>query len=48
MNATSACNFGASGVLALPEIGNSAAEAAAKADFVILSMHGKVSAFCPD
>jgi hypothetical protein len=28
-------------VLGLPEIGNSAAQAAGKADFVILSMHGK-------
>jgi hypothetical protein len=28
-------------VLAIPEIGNSAAQAAAQADFVILSMHGK-------
>ena len=28
-------------VLAIPEIGDSAAEAAAQADFVILSMHGK-------
>jgi hypothetical protein len=29
------------GVLGLPEIGNSAAQDAAKADFVIISMHGK-------
>ena len=28
-------------VLAIPEIGNSAAHVAAQADFVILSMHGK-------
>ena len=35
-------------VLAVPEIGNSAAKAAAQADFVILSMHRKSSAFCPD
>ena len=28
-------------VLAIPEIGNSAAQASAQADFVILSMHGK-------
>ena len=28
-------------VLGLPEIGNSSTQAAAKADFVILSMHGK-------
>jgi hypothetical protein len=29
-------------VLTVPEIGDSAAKAAAQADFVILSMHGKV------
>jgi hypothetical protein len=38
MNATLAWNFQ---VLAVPEIGNSAAKAAAQADFVILSMHRK-------
>ncbi len=35
-------------VLAIQEIGNSAAHVVAQADFVILSMHGKAELPCPD